>query len=232
MGGNMRHLVRGLAYRACSVALLALLQIPLALAAPVQVVVTATVTDVSRPTSPFTSDPYAQLAVGDTITGGLIYDTSTPYGPAPLSCFCFGYTFGGMSFTNNDGWSGGGGFGYANFTQDTGLASFNSPGDTRYASSFPSVSFFMNLFFDPYSFNGIPPAHLDFDAFVRGSIFGSYVRIPVEGYDASFSANVTSAAGVSPIPIPAAGWLFVSALGAPIGVRRLTRGRSWSPPAA
>ena len=134
-----------------------------------------------------------------------------------------------MSFTNNDGWSGGVGFGYANFTQGTGLASFSSPGDTRYASSFPSVSFFMNLLFEPYSFDGIPPAHLDLDAFVRGSIFGSYVHIPLEGYSASFTANVL---GVSSVPLPATVWLFLSALGGLIGLRRVTRGRSWSPTTA
>lgn len=195
----------------CSLALVVgALCAPSANAVPVQVDVVATVTGIDdHSTFMFTYAPFADLAIGDTVTGSWTYDTSTPFGPVPISGSPLGYFIESMSFST------GGGIGaYANFS-DSGLATFRLPGTGRL---FPDQSYSVSLQFEPNYFAAIPPSALDTTALLFGSMFGSYARIPNDYI--SFSADVTSVIAHSVVPLPPAAWLFASALLGLLGIQR------------
>jgi hypothetical protein len=99
---------------------------PIGHAAVVQVDVAGTVTGIDDHRSiMFTYAPFANLAIGDTVTGSWVYNTSTPYGPVPISGSPLGYFIQSMSFS-----TGGGTGAYANFS-GSGLATFLMPGTGR-----------------------------------------------------------------------------------------------------
>lgn len=197
----------------CSLALVvAALCAPAANAAPVQVDVTSTVTGIDNHAGlGFNYAPFLNLAIGDTVTGSWVYDTSTPYGVVPISGSPLGYFIQSMSFST------GGGFGaYANFS-DSGLATFTRPLSGRV---FPDQGYSVSLQFAPNYFDAIPPSALDSSALLFGSIFGTYAMNPFSFI--SFSADVTRISS-SVVPLPPAIWLFASALLGLLGVQRSRR---------
>ena len=199
----------------CSVAFVVnALCAPSADAAVVQVDVAGTVTGIDDHRSiMFTYAPFANLAIGDTVTGSWVYNTSTPYGPVPISGSPLGYFIQSMSFS-----TGGGTGAYANFS-GSGLATFLMPGTGRL---FPDQSYAVSLQFAPDYFDAIPPSALDTNALLFGSIFGSYARIPNDYI--AFSADVTSVMARSVVPLPPAAWLFASALIGLLGLQSSRRG--------
>ena len=195
----------------CSLALVVgALCAPAANAVPVQVDVTSTVTGIDNHVFlGFDYAPFLNLAIGDTVTGSWVYDTSTPFGTLPLSVFEQGYFIQSMSFST------GGRFGaYATFS-DSGLARFILPSTS--GRVFPDQGYSVSLQFAPNYFDAIPPSALDTSALLFGSIFGTYAVNPNSFI--SFSADVTRVT-TSVVPLPPALWLFASALLGLLGVQR------------
>jgi hypothetical protein len=185
---------------------------PAASAVPVQVDITGTVTGIDNHAGlGFSYAPFLNLAIGDTVTGSWVYDTSTPFGVVPISGSPLGYFIESMSFST------GGGFGaFANFT-DSGLASFMRPASGHV---FPDHGYSVSLQFAPNYFDAIPPSALDTSALLFGSIFGSYAMNPSSFM--SYTADVTRITA-SVVPLPAAIWLFASVLLGLLGIQR----RQW-----
>jgi hypothetical protein len=196
----------------CSFALvLGALCAPAANAVPVHVGITGTVTAIDNHVDPFFGFiPFGSLAIGDTVTGGWTYDTSTPFGFTPAMGNPLGYFMEGMDFS-----TGAAGGAVANFS-DSGLATFMRPGTKGRA--FPDQEYLVSLQFAPDYFDAIPPSALDTSALLFGSIFGYYATAPVSYI--SFSADVTRITA-SAVPLPAAIWLFASALLGLLGIQRL-----------
>jgi hypothetical protein len=186
---------------------------PSANAVPVQVDVTGTVTGIDNHAGlGFNYAPFLNLAIGDTVTGSWVYDTSTPYGLIPISGTHFGYGMvSGMWFS-----TGGSPGAYANFSNSGAgsYASFDLPIDGRF---FPDHAYSVSLQFAPNYFDAIPPSALDTSALLFGSIFGSYAMNPFSWM--SYTADVTRITS-SVVPLPPAIWLFASALLGLLGMQR------------
>jgi hypothetical protein len=197
----------------CSLALVVgALCVPAANAVPVQVDITGTVTGIDNHAGlGFSYAPFLNLAIGDTVTGSWVYDTSTPFGVVPITGSPLGYFIESMSFST------GGGFGaYANFS-NSGLASFTRPGTGRV---FPDQEYSVSLQFAPNYFDAIPPSSLDTSALMFGSIFGYYAMNPFSFM--SYTADVTRITA-SAVPLPPAIWLFASAFLGLLGIQRRQR---------
>jgi hypothetical protein len=191
----------------CSLVLLvSALCAPSAHAVPVQVAVTGTVTGIDNHIS-LAANPFGSLSVGDSVSGSWSYDTSTPFGVIPISGTHFGYFIESMSFS-----TGGGTGAYATFENDRAV--FNLPGSGRV---FPDQSYLVSLQFAPNYLDAIPPSALDMNAFLFGSIFGSFTAFP--GSFISYTADVTRVTSISSVPVPSALWLFASSLLAGLGVK-------------
>jgi hypothetical protein len=174
-------------------------------ASPVNVSITATVTQVNDHSFPdtFNNLAFSSLEVGSTVTGSWSYDTETPLSRSSPYGSQLGYYMSGMNFS-----TGGGPSAYATFTDD-GWANFSLPGADR---TFPSLGYFVSLQFAPDYFDAIPPSALDMNALLFGTMSGSFTRYPFNSI--SFSADIVGVAAraASVVPIPAAVWLFVSGL--------------------
>jgi hypothetical protein len=197
----------------CSLALVVgALCVPAANAVPVQVDITGTVTGIDNHAGlGFSYAPFLNLAIGDTVTGSWVYDTSTPFGVVPITGSPLGYFIESMSFST------GGGFGaYANFS-NSGLASFTRP---RTGRVFPDQEYSVSLQFAPNYFDAIPPSALDTSALMFGSIFGYYAMNPFSFM--SYTADVTRITA-SAVPLPPAIWLFASAFLGLLGIQRRQR---------
>jgi hypothetical protein len=192
----------------------ALWSCPDAQAAPVLITAFGTITAESSNVPAHWEGYQSPFVLGDTITASLTYDSDAAYGTVPVSGFVTGYFPAQGVITTATGWSDSA---WSYFNVGTNQITFTGQhGDSRYVSSFPLFYYATTLTFTG-GLGSIPPSALDASTFVSGAMTGLFATTPF--LDSSFTARVDRITAVV-TPVPAAGWLFVTALAGLAGLGR------------